>query len=184
MPQFNTGTRSQPLGDKKAGISGDLDALAAYVASLNTFAPSPYRNADGSLTAAAVAGRALFISKNCASCHGGTAFTNSGQNNPQNIGTITPASGKRLGGDVDRHRYSDAARCLGDRAVPASWIRGDAGRCDPGACRHFNHRPGAFGPRGLRIPDREPGDRCAGELHRHRRRPTRVRVSQAHISTT
>ena len=33
--QFNTGTRSQPLGDRKAGVSADLDALAAYVASLN-----------------------------------------------------------------------------------------------------------------------------------------------------
>ena len=95
--QFNTGTRSQPLGDKKAGVSSDLDALAAYVASLNAFAGSPYRNPDGSLTAAGAAGRDVFISKNCASCHGGTAFTNSGNNNPQNVGTITAASGKRLG---------------------------------------------------------------------------------------
>jgi len=94
--QFNTGTRSQPLGDPKAGVSSDLDALAAYVASLNAFAPSPNRNADGSLTAAAIAGRDLFAARNCASCHGGTAFTNSGNNNPQNIGTITADSGKRL----------------------------------------------------------------------------------------
>ena len=53
---FNAGTRSQPLGDPKAGLSADLDALAAYVASLNTFSPSPLRNADGTLTAAAIAG--------------------------------------------------------------------------------------------------------------------------------
>ena len=32
---FNQGTRSQPLGDEKAGVSTDLDALAAYVGSLN-----------------------------------------------------------------------------------------------------------------------------------------------------
>ena len=51
MPQFNTGTRSQPLGDRKAGVSADLDALAAYVASLNQFDPSPRRNADGTLSA-------------------------------------------------------------------------------------------------------------------------------------
>ncbi len=94
--QYNPGTRSQPLGDPKEGLSADLDALAAYVASLNTFAPSPYRNADGSLTAAGAAGRALFETKNCGSCHGGTAFTNSGSNNPQDIGTITVDSGKRL----------------------------------------------------------------------------------------
>ena len=41
--QFSTGTRSEPLGDPKAGVSGDLDALAAYVASLNTFPSSPLR---------------------------------------------------------------------------------------------------------------------------------------------
>jgi hypothetical protein len=29
---FNAGTRSQPLGTPKAGVSADLDALAAYVA--------------------------------------------------------------------------------------------------------------------------------------------------------
>jgi DNA-binding beta-propeller fold protein YncE/cytochrome c peroxidase len=98
--QFNAGTRSQPLGDKKAGVNSDLDALAAYVASLNTFAPSPFRNADGNLTPSAQAGRALFESKNCGSCHGGSAFTNSGSNNTQNVGTITPASGKRLGANL------------------------------------------------------------------------------------
>ena len=96
--QFTTGTRNQALGDPKAGVSNDLDALAAYVASLTTFASSPYRNADGSLTAAAAAGRDVFIAKNCSSCHGGTAFTNSGNNNPQDIGTITADSGKRLNG--------------------------------------------------------------------------------------
>jgi len=98
--QYNTGTRSQPLGNAKTGVSSDLDALAAYVASLNSFAASPYRNADGSLTAAATAGRAIFISQNCASCHGGTAFTNSAGNNPQNIGTINADSGNRLGGPL------------------------------------------------------------------------------------
>lgn len=96
--QFGTGTRSQPLGDAKAGVSSDLDALAAYVASLNTFASSPLRNGDGSLSAAATAGRAVFIAQNCAGCHGGTAFTTSGANNPQNVGTLKPASGSRLGG--------------------------------------------------------------------------------------
>lgn len=98
--QFNTGTRSQPLGDAKAGVSADLDALAAYVASLNTFTSSPLRNTDGSMTAAATAGRNVFIAKNCQSCHGGTAFTNSGSNNLQNIGTVKTTSGSRLGGTL------------------------------------------------------------------------------------
>ncbi|HEX9707206.1 MAG TPA: PA14 domain-containing protein [Steroidobacteraceae bacterium] len=98
--QFNAGTRSQPLGDAKAGVSSDLDALAAYVASLNSFFSSPLRNADNTLTAAAVTGRQLFLSKNCSSCHGGTAFTNSANNNPQDVGTITADSGNRLGGPL------------------------------------------------------------------------------------
>ncbi len=96
--QFSTGTRSQPLGDPKRGVSADLDALAAYVASLDAFAASPYRNADGSPTASALAGRQVFIDRNCASCHGGTAFTISAGNNPRDVGTLTAASGKRLNG--------------------------------------------------------------------------------------
>lgn len=95
--QFNQGTRSQPLGDKKAGVSADLDALAAYVGSLNAFDASPMRNADGTLTAAAVAGKSVFEARGCASCHAGTAFTVSGAANLKDIGTINADSGKRLG---------------------------------------------------------------------------------------
>ncbi len=96
--QYNQGTCHQPLGDPKAGVSADLDALAAYVFSLNAFAPSPYRNADGTLTTDAAAGRMLYINRNCASCHGGAGFTNSGAGNLVNIGTIKASSGGRLGG--------------------------------------------------------------------------------------
>ncbi|WP_321787855.1 jacalin-like lectin [Burkholderia pyrrocinia] len=101
--QFNTGTRSQPLGDPKAGVSADLDALAAYVTSLDVFSPSPYRNQDGTLTSAALAGKAVFAA-NCASCHGGVNFTDSftfagtSTADLRDIGTLYPGSGKRLGG--------------------------------------------------------------------------------------
>jgi YVTN family beta-propeller protein len=98
--EFTTGTRNQPLGDKKAGINADLDALAAYVASLSTFANSPRRNNDGTLTAAAVAGRDVFRAANCAQCHSGASFTNSAAANVSNIGTIKPTSGGRLGGSL------------------------------------------------------------------------------------
>ena len=81
-------------------MSADLDALAAYVASLSTFANSPHRNADGSLTAAAVAGREVFRAPNCAQCHGGASFTISAAANLQNVGTIKPGSGSRLGGPL------------------------------------------------------------------------------------
>jgi len=97
--QFNTGTRNQPLGDPKAGVSTELDALAAYVGSLGRFAPTPYRNTDGTLTAAAVTGKALFGSAGCAACHGGGAFTISATATAmRNVGTIQPSSGSRLGG--------------------------------------------------------------------------------------
>ena len=94
--QFNTGTRSQPLGDRKAGVSADLDALAAYVSSLSAFEPSPRRNADGTLTTEAVAGRGVFAAQ-CVTCHAGSAFTDSALGSLRNIGTIKASSGTRLG---------------------------------------------------------------------------------------
>ena len=93
---FNAGTRHQPLGDAKTGVSADLDALAAYVASLNAVPPSPHRQPDGTLTAAAVAGRAVFAAQ-CASCHGGAAYTHSAAGNLKDVGTLKPTSGQRLG---------------------------------------------------------------------------------------
>ncbi|MBN8507446.1 MAG: DUF1929 domain-containing protein [Burkholderiales bacterium] len=93
---FHAGTRSQPLGDPKAGISPDLDALAAYVSSLDRHDLSPARRADGTLSAAAQAGQSLFATLNCAACHGGSAFTRSGVISEQDIGTLKATSGKRL----------------------------------------------------------------------------------------
>jgi mono/diheme cytochrome c family protein len=91
-------TRTEPLGTAKAGVSADLDALAAYVASLTTFSQSPYRNADGSLTAMAVQGRSVFQSAGCGTCHAGTSFTASGAATLNDVGTIKqPGSGQRLG---------------------------------------------------------------------------------------
>src|SRR6185436_18025715 len=42
---------SDTLGATKAGRNADLDALAAFVGSLSVSPPSPFRNADGSMTA-------------------------------------------------------------------------------------------------------------------------------------
>lgn len=95
---FAAGTRSQPLGDAKTGLSSDLDALTAYLASLNAFEPSPHRPSAASLSAAGSAGKTLFTSMNCAACHAGTAFSASGINTPANIGTLKSTSGQRLGG--------------------------------------------------------------------------------------
>lgn len=98
---YFSGTRAQPLGTAKAGQSADLDALAAYVGSLNVFAQSPGRSSSGALSTAASAGRTVFINQQCASCHGGTAFTRSAADNRFDIGTLKSSSGKRLNGTLD-----------------------------------------------------------------------------------
>lgn len=97
---FHAGKRSQSLGDAKAGLSADLDALAAYVASLTKQGDSPDRNADGSLTTAALAGKAVFQQQNCAQCHSGSQFTDSALGVFRDIGTIKPATGQRLGASL------------------------------------------------------------------------------------
>lgn len=94
---LNVGTRTEPLGDPKAGISADLDALTAYMSSLNVFAPSPFTNDGGSLTAAGMAGKQLFVDKQCVVCHGGPNFTQSAdEKNMVDIGTLSAFSGTRL----------------------------------------------------------------------------------------
>ena len=100
---FNSGTRNQPLGDPKAGVSTALDALAAYVGSLDRFAASPDRTQSGALTASAEAGRTVFAAENCSICHAGTAFSNStNATTLADVGTISPSSGNRLGSTLNR----------------------------------------------------------------------------------
>jgi YVTN family beta-propeller protein len=97
---YFSGTHSQPLGDPKAGSSPELDALAAYVSSLASFEPSPWRQANGQLSTAATAGKAVFQSARCGACHGGTPFTLSATLGLQDVGTIKQTSGQRLGGPL------------------------------------------------------------------------------------
>jgi cytochrome c peroxidase len=97
---FHSGTKDQPLGEPKAGLSPELDALAAYMGSLEHVNPSPYRNSDGTLTAAAVAGKALFTKLGCDFCHGGTAQTDSASGLLHDVGTIGAKSGSRAGGPL------------------------------------------------------------------------------------
>lgn len=80
-----------PLGPPKAGLSPELDALAAYVASLDRAPASPYRQADARLTAAAERGRQLFFGAGeCAVCHAGPHFTDQERHD---VGTLQPHSG-------------------------------------------------------------------------------------------
>ena len=95
---------NQPLGTPKAGLDSDLDALAAYVASLGreTVPRSPFRNPDGTLTAEAVAGRAVFTREGCGSCHAGVNLSDSslGAETLHDVGTLRDTSGQRLSGTL------------------------------------------------------------------------------------
>jgi PKD repeat protein len=93
---FGVGTRSQPLGDPKTGVSSDLDALAAYLASLDTADPAPSRPVAAELSGSALLGRPIFVTK-CSSCHGGGDFSDSSAFALRDVGTIRPSSGVRLG---------------------------------------------------------------------------------------
>ena len=87
---FAIGTRSDPLGDSKTGVSSELDDLAAYVTSLAAYPDSPHRQADGSLTDAGIRGRAVFAAKRCSSCHEGADFTDDARHD---VGTLDASSG-------------------------------------------------------------------------------------------
>ena len=91
---FRAGTRGDPLGDPKAGVSAELDALAAYITSLAEVPDSPYRASDGSLTAAGLTGRTVVRDKGCARCHAGADFTDDLMHD---VGTIAPSSGQASG---------------------------------------------------------------------------------------
>ncbi len=85
-----------PLGAPKAGLSQELDNLAAYVDSLGkeSLPKSPYRNNNGTLTTAASRGAALFEQQGCVDCHRGKAFTDGIRHD---VGTYREYSGQRLG---------------------------------------------------------------------------------------
>ena len=108
-----------PLGPPKAGLSPELDALAAYLATLDRARPSPWRNPDGTPTAAGERGRAVFhrADVGCAACHAPPRYTDyrlpapgSAPATPSapgdwvspqgfllhDVGTLKPTSGRRL----------------------------------------------------------------------------------------
>ncbi len=93
---FHSGNRDRQLGGTKASFSGDLDALAAYLTSLDTTPKSPHRDAAGNMTASAAAGESLFQAR-CATCHSGPDFTDSSYGVLHDVGTLTGDSGNRLG---------------------------------------------------------------------------------------
>jgi cytochrome c peroxidase len=76
-----SGTFDPTVNYTDAGRSDDLDALAAYVASLESW-PSPYREPDGTLSESAYRGMRLFFSgsPNCG-CHTPPLYSDLQQHN-------------------------------------------------------------------------------------------------------
>jgi len=88
---------SDPLGAPKRGMSADLDAIAAYLTSLDqrTIPRSPHRADDGAATAEAVVGRTVFDAQDCASCHRPADGFRDGA--LHDVGTISTGSGGSRG---------------------------------------------------------------------------------------
>lgn len=94
---FNNGTVSDALGDSKAGLSQELDDMADYVSSLDSFGRSPHKPNAITLSTEGLAGKDIFQQLNCQSCHAGSEFTNSDQNVLHDVGTIRASSGGSSG---------------------------------------------------------------------------------------
>ena len=92
---------ADPLGPPKAGLSPDLDALAAYVESLTVALESPHRPPIGGLGASARRGQSAFASEGCLDCHASSQLTDSPLGLRHDVGTIDAASGQRLGAPLD-----------------------------------------------------------------------------------
>ena len=138
--QFNTGTRSQPLGDAKAGLSADLDALAAYVGSLNAFDAEP---APAERTRAVGAGRRRAAGLHRQQLRGLPRRQCLHAQRHRQPGRCRHLEAHQRPAPVRRprrHRRADAAQRLGHRPVPARRFGSNARRCREGA--HHPQRAG------------------------------------------
>ena len=106
---------ADPLGAPKAGLSDELDALAAYVSSLKTTPRSPLDAPEG--------GEEAFAAAGCPECHPAPTYTDSGAA-LHDIGTLTAASGSRLGGPLTG---LDTPTLLGAWSTPPYLHDGSAG---------------------------------------------------------
>jgi len=87
------------FGESKASLSPELDALAAYLYSLDQTWSSPLLVDDDSFSEALQ----TFETLGCSECHGGNLWTDSSLTTllRHDIGTLTDASGQRLGTTLD-----------------------------------------------------------------------------------
>jgi YVTN family beta-propeller protein len=131
-----------PLGTQKAGLSPDLDALAAYVDSLTDAPDSPLRPSAGTMSASAQAGQLEFANNGCLGCHTATNLTDSPLALRHDVGTIDAASGQRLSGTLDGF---DTPGLVGAWATPPFLHDGEAQTIEAAITAHsaFAGLPGA-----------------------------------------
>jgi len=84
-----------PLGTPLAGLSEDLDALSAYLATFDRTPTSPAFLTTSSPQAA------LFAERGCDTCHAGPLYTDSAPGIRHDVGTAQEGSGERLGELLD-----------------------------------------------------------------------------------
>jgi uncharacterized protein (TIGR03382 family) len=123
---------ADPLGAPKAGLSSELDALAAYVSSLMDFPLSPHRAEDGRLTEAGRRGRAVFQQAQCHTCHAGSAFTDLQRHD---VGTADESSGLGQGVSLDGVGF-DTPTLLGIWNTPPYLHNGSASSLADVLARH------------------------------------------------
>jgi hypothetical protein len=91
---FAVGTRSDPLGDPKAGLS-PISTLSCLLGHARSRRSEPAPNADGSMTADAIAGAVFFARLRLLSLR--KDFTDSARGMLHDVGTMKSSSGNRSG---------------------------------------------------------------------------------------
>ena len=96
-----------PLDAPLAGLSPELDALAAYLGSLDGYGVSPDRSLTAEWEASRARGESIFseTDRGCPTCHIPPRYTDSAFISPgvprlHDVGTLRPSSGSRLGASL------------------------------------------------------------------------------------
>jgi YVTN family beta-propeller protein len=97
------GTPNLSLGPPNCGVSRDLDDLSSFIAQQTPRSDTPLLNPDGSLTADAQVGQALFDDPavGCADCHSGPFYTDSSLQTPylrHDVGTADTTDADAMAG--------------------------------------------------------------------------------------
>jgi large repetitive protein len=86
-----------PIHGRMKGLSRELDALASFIDSLNSYPRSPFKNFDGTFTESGRRGAKVFEKLQCGSCHTLPYFSDTESALRHDVGTYKASSGKRLG---------------------------------------------------------------------------------------